>query len=61
MVNSIPGIYQWYLPIFTDLENTPKCQKPAITGQLNFSALKHYRNLNQVELKKYTHIIKLYD
>ena len=30
-VNSTPGIYQWYLPVFTGLENTPKV---ANTGQL---------------------------
>ena len=35
-VNSTPIIYQWYLPIFTGLENT----QVANTGQLNFFTLK---------------------
>ena len=44
--NSTPGIYQWHLPVFTGLENTPQV---AYTGKYRqieiFLALKNCRSL----------------
>ena len=51
--NSIPGIYQWHLSVFTVLENTPQV---AYTGKLNFFALNYSRNVKQDDLKQYNRI-----
>ena len=35
--NSTPGIYQWHLPVFTGLENTPEVANTGKYWQIDFS------------------------
>ena len=45
-VNSTPGIYQWHLPVFTGLENTPQVANTGKYRQIEiFLALKNCRSL----------------
>ena len=44
--NSTPGIYQWHLPVFTGLENTPQVANTGKYRQIEiFLALKNCRSL----------------
>ena len=44
--NSTPGIYQWHLPVFTGLENTPQVANTGKYRQTEiFLALKNCRSL----------------
>ena len=44
--NSTPGIYQWHLPVFTGLENTPQVANTGKYWQIEiFLALKNCRSL----------------
>ena len=56
VANSTPGIYQWHLPVFTGLENTPQVENTGKYWQIDFFALKYSRNLKQDNLNS---IIKL--
>ena len=44
--NSTPGIYQWHLPVFTGLENTPQVANTGKYRQIEiFLVLKNCRSL----------------
>ena len=44
--NSTPGIYQWHLPVFTGLENTPQVANTGKYREIEiFLALKNCRSL----------------
>ena len=36
VANSTPGIYQWHLPVFTGLENTPQVANTGKYWQIEF-------------------------
>ena len=50
--NSTPGIYQWHLPVFTGLENTPQVANTGKYRQIEiFLALKTAEVFKQIALK----------
>ena len=50
--NSTPGIYQWHLPVFTGLENTPQVANTGKYWQIEFFAIKYSRNFRQDDLEQ---------
>ena len=48
--NSTPGIYQWHLPVYTDLENTPQVANTGKYRQIEifFGLKKLQKSLNKL-------------